>query len=81
MDFQRRSCSCQPHSQVAEDGPDHRLPEDGIQLFQSGNKSRTAQLLGIDRKTLRAKIQRYGLLKEETSPGVVASDVPSATGK
>ncbi|MFH1081334.1 MAG: sigma-54 dependent transcriptional regulator [Pseudomonadota bacterium] len=29
----------------------------------SWNQSRTAQLLGIDRKTLRSKIQRYGLLK------------------
>jgi transcriptional regulator with PAS, ATPase and Fis domain len=28
------------------------------------NQSRTAQLLGIDRKTLRSKIQRYGLLKD-----------------
>lgn len=27
------------------------------------NQSKTAQLLGIDRKTLRIKIQRYGLLK------------------
>jgi DNA-binding NtrC family response regulator len=31
----------------------------------SWNQSRTAQLLGIDRKTLRSKIQRYGLLKDE----------------
>jgi transcriptional regulator of acetoin/glycerol metabolism len=30
----------------------------------SWNQSKTAQLLGIDRKTLRSKIQRYGLLKE-----------------
>ena len=30
----------------------------------SWNQSRTAQLLGIDRKTLRSKIQRYGLVKE-----------------
>jgi DNA-binding NtrC family response regulator len=30
----------------------------------SWNQSRTAQLLGIDRKTLRSKIQRYGLLKD-----------------
>ena len=29
----------------------------------SWNQSKTAQLLGIDRKTLRNKIQRYGLLK------------------
>ncbi len=28
------------------------------------NQTRAAQLLGIDRKTLRSKIQRYGLLKE-----------------
>jgi DNA-binding NtrC family response regulator len=45
------------------------------------NQSRTAQLLGIDRKTLRAKIQRYGLLKEEMSPGAVVSDLSSTTGK
>jgi DNA-binding NtrC family response regulator len=35
----------------------------------SWNQSRTAQLLGIDRKTLRSKIQRYGLLKEENLQG------------
>lgn len=35
----------------------------------SWNQSRTAQLLGIDRKTLRSKIQRYGLMKEESLPG------------
>ena len=39
-----------------------------IQVIQSlksssWNQSKTAQLLGIDRKTLRNKIQRYGLLK------------------
>jgi transcriptional regulator of acetoin/glycerol metabolism len=28
------------------------------------NQSRAAQLLGIDRKTLRAKIQRYGMAKD-----------------
>jgi DNA-binding NtrC family response regulator len=31
----------------------------------SWNQSRAAHLLGIDRKTLRTKIQRYGLLKGE----------------
>jgi transcriptional regulator of acetoin/glycerol metabolism len=30
----------------------------------SWNISRTAQLLGIDRKTLRSKMLRYGLLKD-----------------
>lgn len=40
-----------------------------IQILQtlestSWNQSKTAQLLGIDRKTLRTKIQRYGLSKE-----------------
>lgn len=39
-----------------------------VQILQtlestSWNQSKTAQLLGIDRKTLRNKIQRYGLLK------------------
>lgn len=40
-----------------------------IQALQtsSWNQSRAAQLLGIDRKTLRTKIQRYGLFKEELS--------------
>lgn len=33
----------------------------------SWNQSRTATLLGIDRKTLRSKIQRYGLLRENGS--------------
>ena len=32
------------------------------------NISRTAQLLGIDRKTLRSKMQRYALLKEGQLP-------------
>ena len=32
------------------------------------NQSRAAQRLGIDRKTLRTKIQRYGLAKEAPSP-------------
>ena len=41
------------------------------QIFQallttSWNQSQAAQLLGIDRKTLRTKINRYGLLKEES---------------
>ncbi|MBM4271125.1 MAG: sigma-54-dependent Fis family transcriptional regulator [Deltaproteobacteria bacterium] len=33
----------------------------------SWNQSQAAQLLGIDRKTLRTKIQRYGLLRNATS--------------
>lgn len=32
----------------------------------SWNQSRAAQILGIDRKTLRSKIQRYGLSREES---------------
>jgi DNA-binding NtrC family response regulator len=35
----------------------------------SWNQSKTAQLLGIDRKTLRLKIRRYGLLNEKLSAG------------
>jgi transcriptional regulator of acetoin/glycerol metabolism len=35
----------------------------------SWNQSKTAQLLGIDRKTLRLKIRRYGLLDEKLSAG------------
>ncbi|MBU4036253.1 MAG: sigma-54-dependent Fis family transcriptional regulator, partial [Proteobacteria bacterium] len=31
----------------------------------SWNQTRTSQLLGIDRKTLRVKIHRYGLLKDK----------------
>jgi DNA-binding NtrC family response regulator len=40
-----------------------------IQALQttSWNQSQAAQLLGIDRKTLRTKIQRYGLLKDGAS--------------
>jgi len=40
-----------------------------IQALQttSWNQSQAAQLLGIDRKTLRTKIQRYGLLRDGTS--------------
>ena len=34
----------------------------------SWNQSKTAQLLNIDRKTLRLKIRRYGLLEEKLSP-------------
>jgi transcriptional regulator of acetoin/glycerol metabolism len=33
------------------------------------NQSKTAQLLGIDRKTLRLKIRRYNLLDEKLSAG------------
>jgi transcriptional regulator of acetoin/glycerol metabolism len=35
----------------------------------SWNQSKTAQLLGIDRKTLRLKIRRYDLLDEKLSAG------------
>jgi DNA-binding NtrC family response regulator len=35
----------------------------------SWNQSKTAQMLGIDRKTLRLKIRRYGLLDEKLSAG------------
>jgi Response regulator containing CheY-like receiver, AAA-type ATPase, and DNA-binding domains len=35
----------------------------------SWNQSRAAQMLGIDRKTLRLKIRRYGLLDEKLSAG------------
>ncbi|MDO9558208.1 MAG: sigma-54 dependent transcriptional regulator [Syntrophales bacterium] len=51
--------------------PPQLMPLEGAEREQilqclkstSWNQSRTAQLLGIDRKTLRSKIQRYGLLK------------------
>jgi DNA-binding NtrC family response regulator len=47
------------------------MPLEGVERIKilqtlestSWNQSKTAQLLGIDRKTLRTKIQRYGLLK------------------
>ena len=56
------------------------------QIFQtlkttSWNQTRTSQLLGIDRKTLRTKIQRYGLLKEDPLSGATSSDMTSTTGK
>ena len=35
----------------------------------SWNQSKTAQILGIDRKTLRLKIRRYGLLDDKLSTG------------
>jgi DNA-binding NtrC family response regulator len=35
----------------------------------SWNQSKTAQILGIDRKTLRSKIRRYGLMDEKLSAG------------
>jgi DNA-binding NtrC family response regulator len=35
----------------------------------SWNQSKTALMLGIDRKTLRLKIRRYGLLDEKLSAG------------
>jgi transcriptional regulator of acetoin/glycerol metabolism len=40
----------------------------------SWNQSKAARTLGIDRKTLRAKIARYGLAKD-------ASEAIAATGK
>jgi len=45
------------------------------------NQTRTSQLLGIDRKTLRVKIQRYGLLKEDPLSGATSPDMMSTTGK
>jgi DNA-binding NtrC family response regulator len=39
----------------------------------SWNQSKTAQLLDIDRKTLRLKIRRYGLLEEKLSTGRISS--------
>ena len=41
----------------------------------SWNQSKTAQMLGIDRKTLRLKIRHYGLLDEKLSAGGT-SDLP-----
>jgi len=39
----------------------------------SWNQSKTAQLLGIDRKTLRLKIRRYNLLDDKITPAAVTS--------
>jgi two-component system response regulator HydG len=39
----------------------------------SWNQSKTAQLLGIDRKTLRLKIRRYGLFDEKLSTDGISS--------
>ena len=55
-----------------DEGQPNLMPLEGAEREQilnglnamSWNISRTAQLLGIDRKTLRAKMQRYSLLKE-----------------
>ncbi len=47
----------------------------------SWNQSKTAQLLGIDRKTLRSKIQRYGLLKESQDLPASSADKASTSGK
>jgi DNA-binding NtrC family response regulator len=41
----------------------------------SWNQSKTAQLLGIDRKTLRLKIRRYSLLDDKIPPGGATSPV------
>jgi DNA-binding NtrC family response regulator len=47
----------------------------------SWNQTRTAHLLGIDRKTLRMKIQRYGLVKEDLFSGARSPAMPSTNGK
>ncbi|MFA4917345.1 MAG: sigma-54 dependent transcriptional regulator [Syntrophales bacterium] len=47
----------------------------------SWNQTRASQLLGIDRKTLRAKIQRYGLSKDKSLSGEAFPDITSRTGK
>ncbi len=47
----------------------------------SWNQTRTSHLLGIDRKTLRVKIQRYRLLKEDPLSGTALPDMTSTTGK
>jgi len=47
----------------------------------SWNQTRTSNLLGIDRKTLRVKIQRYRLLKEDPLSGTFLPDKTSTNGK
>ncbi len=47
----------------------------------SWNQTRTAHLLGIDRKTLRMKIQRYGLVKEDLFSETLSPDTASTNGK
>jgi transcriptional regulator of acetoin/glycerol metabolism len=48
-----------------------------LQILKSAswNQSKTAQLLGIDRKTLRLKIRRYSLLDEKIPPSGATSSV------
>jgi len=45
------------------------------------NRSRTAQILGIDRKTLRIKMQKYALSDQEPEAGVIPGGGPGARGK
>jgi len=54
----------------ADMGPLEEAERDQIRQtlkVASWNQSKTAQMLGIDRKTLRLKIRRYGLLDEKPS--------------
>jgi transcriptional regulator with GAF, ATPase, and Fis domain len=46
--------------------PVDSLPASGLPERRA--HCQAAQLLGIDRKTLRTKIQRYGLFKDDASP-------------
>jgi len=45
------------------------------------NRSRAARILDIDRKTLRLKMQKYGLADQEPGGGAVPGEDPSAKGK
>ena len=45
------------------------------------NRSRTAQILDIDRKTLRMKMQKYGLNDQAPSGGADSGETPSEKGK